>query len=174
VPAEPIIRPARVEDAEAAGDLAARAWESVYEGRRGLLGEGIFSAAYPDWQAEKRRQVLEHIREHPEEALVTELDGRVVGFITWHPWPRGSVGEIGNNAVAPEAQGRGIGAAQCRRVLGLLAERGFSVAVVATGLDEAHAPARRMYQKAGFGPSFPSVHYFQSLRERGRGAGGDR
>ncbi len=172
--AEPVVRPARVRDAEAAGDLAVRAWQTVYRGRRGLVGDEVFERVYPEWESEKRRQVVEHIREHTGEVLVTEIDGRIVGFVTWYRWKGNTVGEIGNNAVDPDFQGRGVGAAQCQRALGRLAEEGCSVAAVVTGLDEAHAPARRMYEKAGFGPSFPVVHCFQLLEEPGRERGGGR
>ena len=167
-----VIRQAAPRDSEAAGELAVRAWRGVYARRRELLGAEIFDRAYPDWPGVKRGQVVEAIREHPERALVSEIDGRVAGFITWWFWPGGVVGEIGNNAVDPEFGGRGIGSAQCRRALEVLAAHGCQVAAVCTGLDEAHAPARRMYEKAGFGPSFPAVTYFQRLggKERVGGA----
>lgn len=157
------IRQARPEDADRAGEIAVRAWQGVFSKRRELLGAEIFDRAFPDWQGAKRSQVVEHLRLHPERALVTEAAGRMAGFITWWFWPGGAVGEIGNNAVAPDFQGLGIGSAQCRRALELFAEQGCTVAAVGTGLDEAHAPARRMYQKAGFGPSFPAATFFKKL-----------
>jgi len=158
-----IVRQAAPQDAQAAGDLAVRAWRRIYERRRELLGAELFDRVYPDWPGFKRGQVVEHLRQHPERALVTEIDGRMAGFITWWFWPGGAVGEIGNNAVDPEFGGRGVGSAQCRKALEVFAAQGCQVAAVSTGLDEAHAPARRMYEKVGFGPSYPAVTYFQRL-----------
>jgi len=171
---EPVIRQARAEDAEAAGDLAVRAWQGVFLRRQELLGAEIFETAYPDWQGAKRAQVIEHMRKYPQWALVTELDGRIVGFITWHFWPDGKVGEIDNNAVDPDCRGRGIGTAQCSRALEAFREGGCTVATVGTGLDEAHAPARRMYAKVGFGPSFQGATCFLKLGGSGGPTAGCR
>jgi len=41
--------------------------------------------------------------------------------------------------------------------------QGMRYARVRTGLDEAHAPARRAYTKAGFDIAIPSVEYYRSL-----------
>lgn len=40
---------------------------------------------------------------------------------------------------------------------------GMRVAEVGTGGDPSHAPARRAYAKAGFGPGIPSVYLYQEL-----------
>ena len=40
---------------------------------------------------------------------------------------------------------------------------GCTVVRVGTGLDEAHAPARRAYQKAGFTAKLESVTYYKKL-----------
>ena len=42
-------------------------------------------------------------------------------------------------------------------------EQGMVVAKVFTGLDEAHAPARRAYQRAGFDHSLEHVTYYMEL-----------
>ena len=34
---------------------------------------------------------------------------------------------------------------------------------VGTGGDPSHAPARRAYEKAGFGPAIPSLYYYRAL-----------
>jgi hypothetical protein len=41
-------------------------------------------------------------------------------------------------------------------------EAGMSVAMVETGGDPGHAPARHIYEKAGFG-LFPVARYFKKL-----------
>ena len=40
---------------------------------------------------------------------------------------------------------------------------GMTFCKVATGLDDAHAPARRAYEKAGFDKSVPSITYYRTL-----------
>jgi hypothetical protein len=42
-----------------------------------------------------------------------------------------------------------------------LREGGMRFARVGTGLDPAHAPARRAYKKAGFSIQLPSVEYYR-------------
>ena len=42
-------------------------------------------------------------------------------------------------------------------------EAGMRVATVSTGGDPSHAPARRAYQKAGFGVGVPSIWLCQKL-----------
>jgi ribosomal protein S18 acetylase RimI-like enzyme len=74
------------------------------------------------------------------------------------------VGEIGLNAVHPEHAGRGIGTIMYDFALGQLQAGGMLVAEVATGGDPSHAPARRAYEKAGFGFQIPSVVMYKDLR----------
>ena len=42
-------------------------------------------------------------------------------------------------------------------------EAGMTAATVGTGGDPSHAPARRAYEKAGFGPALPTVYFYRSL-----------
>jgi len=44
-----------------------------------------------------------------------------------------------------------------------LRELGMRVAEVGTGGDPSHAPARRAYAKAGFGPGIPNVYLYKDL-----------
>jgi GNAT superfamily N-acetyltransferase len=67
------------------------------------------------------------------------------------------------NAVHPDHAGRGIGSWMYREALAELTRRGARVATVGTGGDPAHAPARRAYEKAGFGVSIPSIYAYKLL-----------
>ncbi len=49
-------------------------------------------------------------------------------------------------------------------MLARMRELGAEVATVGTGGDPSHAPARRAYAKAGFGPALPSVYAYARLR----------
>jgi ribosomal protein S18 acetylase RimI-like enzyme len=86
-----------------------------------------------------------------------------VGFVTFRLDREKLVGTIGNNAVDPAWQGRGIASAMYRRVLERFRAEGMRVACVETGLDEGHAPALATYRKVGFDREVPSVMLYQEL-----------
>jgi ribosomal protein S18 acetylase RimI-like enzyme len=65
-------------------------------------------------------------------------------------------------AVDPAYQRRGIGAALTRLALARLREAGLAIAMVETGGDDGHAPARRTYAGAGF-TLWPVARYFREL-----------
>ena len=44
-----------------------------------------------------------------------------------------------------------------------LCDAGCEVVRVGTGLDDAHAPARRAYEKAGFEASLSSIVYYKKI-----------
>lgn len=159
----PTIRPGTPADAEAAAEIAVAAWQPVYQWRRELLGEELFRAEWPKGAEVKRDEIIRYFTQHPEFTIVTELAGQVVGFATWWEEPEKGFAEIGNNAVHPDFQGRGIGTMQCRHLLETFRRRGLKFARVATGLDPAHAPARRQYEKAGFSLQIPFVRYYLTL-----------
>jgi len=158
------IRPACPGDLPRMKQIAVRAWEPIYAGYVARMGEELFSLLHPDgWQDEKAGQVADHFQEWPEWCLVSELNGQVVGFITFVLKHAQKIGEIGNNAVDPDYQGRGIGSAQYRHVLELFRDKGMVYAEVCTGLDEAHAPARAAYKKVGFKLTVPKGTYYRKL-----------
>ena len=160
---KPTIRSARPEDAERCGNIAVEAWRCVFEAWGEMLGEGVWETVFGDWEARKRGSVMSQIRDRPGLAIVTEVEGEAVGFLTWRLHRHRGVGEISNNAVALSHQGAGIGTAQVRWVLKHFRESGMEVARVMTGGAPGHAAARAMYQKAGFERSLPYVEYFMEL-----------
>ena len=160
------IRPATPRDAPRCGGIAVAAWLRVHEVMREMLGEELWTCHAAGWEERKRGEVQSHITRHPELAIVTEdpqEDGRLMGFLTFRLDEEKRMGEIGNNAVDPACQGRGVGTGQCRRALDIFREAGMTFAMVMTGLDEGHAPARAMYEKAGFNISTPHIRYFMRL-----------
>ena len=56
-----------------------------------------------------------------------------------------------------------MGGRQRERALEILRAAGMQVACVGTGLNEGHAPARRMYEKAGFEPVIEYRMYSRRL-----------
>jgi ribosomal protein S18 acetylase RimI-like enzyme len=75
--------------------------------------------------------------------------------------PEGT-GEVDLLAVHPDYQNRGIGTELNTFALDKMRESGVRLAVVATGGDPGHAPARRSYEKAGYTP-LPLVRYYKDL-----------
>ncbi len=161
--ADPVIRPARPEDARRCGEIAVAAWQGVFDAWRELIAERAWQNSFGDWAERKRASVEGQIRHHCTAAAVTEIDGEIVGFVTWRLHTERGVGEISNNAVDPAHQGRGIGTAQIKHVLEIFRAAGMTSARVMTGGDMSHAPARAMYRNAGFTRGIPYVEYFLEL-----------
>ncbi len=65
-------------------------------------------------------------------------------------------------AVHPKHQNHGIGTELNTFALQKLKDGGMKLAVVATGGDKGHAPARRSYEKAGF-TGLPLVRFYKDL-----------
>ena len=72
------------------------------------------------------------------------------------------IGEIQLLAVHPDSQNDGVGTELNIFALKKLKEAGMTLAVVGTGGDEGHAPARRPYEKAGY-TALPLVRYYREL-----------
>lgn len=170
-----IVRRAESRDSGRCQEIAVAAWEPIYASSRAALGEAIFGQLHSAWRAAKAGQIVAAFENRLDWVLVACVDtraggdtgsgegGQIVGFATFRMDFERKVGEIGNNAVDPTWQGRGIAGALYDRVLGRFREEGMVVAKVTTGLDEAHAPARAAYTKAGFGPATSSVTYYREL-----------
>ncbi len=160
---EPTFRAVEEADIPEVRRIAAAAWTPIYGHWRELMGEDLFARQYPgDRLKNKADQVESHFRSHPEWIFVVEFEGKVVGFCTYVLRDSG-VGEIGNNAIDPEYQGRGLGSAMHRECLRRMREAGMKYAQVRTGLDGSHAPARRAYEAVGFKATLPHIEYFMEF-----------
>lgn len=115
------------------------------------------------WDLRKADEIETFYRSHPDNVLVTEDKGRVLGFVSFILDQERKIGKIGNNAVDPEHQNRGIGTEQIVKTMGILKERGMKVVEVQTGLAEEYGPARRIYEKCGFEPTMEFLTYHASL-----------
>ena len=115
------------------------------------------------WQEWKGGDLAAFAEQHPEQILVAEVDGRVVGYCSYHLDRERRIGAIGNNGVDRTFRNRGIATRLCERVLEILRDEGMIAAEVLTGLDEGHAAARRTYEKVGFEPLMRSVRYVRDL-----------
>jgi ribosomal protein S18 acetylase RimI-like enzyme len=145
--------------------LSLLAWEPVFESFRRVFGVVIYEHLYPDWRQSQAQGVADVCREGEKyTTLVAEAAGEVVGFIAYELKPMEKRGEVVLLAVHPAHQNRGAGTTLNLAVLEAMAQAGVTMAVVETGGDESHAPARRCYEKAGYTP-FPIVRYFQKIKE---------
>ena len=146
-------------------DIGNRAWREIKKMTRDALGDRIADRLNPEGDSVKKgREIESFAASMPENIFICEEEGRIVGFITFLLSPEG-VGVIGNNAVDPECGLKGIGQQMYRAVLEHFRKNGMKTASVTTGLDHAHAPARRAYERAGFNRKLESVTYYLDLDE---------
>jgi GNAT superfamily N-acetyltransferase len=142
--------------------LSLLAWEPVFVSFKNILGPEIFTRIYPDWRVDQANAVADVCRSPANTVWVADLDGALAGFTAYSLDKEKLVGEIIMLAVHPDHQNRGVGAALNELALSKMREAGMTLAVVNTGGDPGHAPARRSYEKAGF-TGLPLVHYCQVL-----------
>ena len=160
--AEVSVRRAVEADRETLIELIIRGFEDVTvhrwrEQRYGVIG----GRTWDEWKADDMRQI------DVSQVVIAEVEGKPVGFATFHVNERTRIGSVGNNAVLPEYRGRGIGGQLHACVLELIKEAGMEFAQVSTGLEDHYEPARRMYERQGFKPLNRSVVYMMRLSERG-------
>jgi ribosomal protein S18 acetylase RimI-like enzyme len=157
------IRPVCDDDVEDLVRLSLLAWAPIFRSFGQILGPEIYSIIYPDWQ-KGQREVVETVCKDGEKTTVwvAEVDGSVVGFVAYELHGKDKSGEVELLAVHPEYQNRGIGTELNKFALERMKESGMRLAVVGTGGDESHAPARRSYEKAGY-TALPLVRYYKDL-----------
>lgn len=160
------IRPLAESDIAAVVDLSLRAWAPVFESFRDALGEGIYRHLFPDWSGHQAAAVERVLRDEDMHSWVADDAGRPVGFVSVvhhgpaHDEPDSS--EIEMIAVDPDAQRQGIAAALIDHAVDRMRAHGSRLAVIGTGGDPGHAPARAAYEQAGFRP-LPLVRYYRLL-----------
>jgi ribosomal protein S18 acetylase RimI-like enzyme len=162
MPMDLVIRPVREEDVKALVQLSLLAWSPVFASFAHILGPAIYALLYPDWKESQGEGVEGVCRDDKTAVHVAELDGTVVGFVAYELRPEKETGEVQLLAVHPDYQNRGIGTELNRFALERMKASGMKLAVVGTGGDPSHAPARRSYEKAGY-TGLPLVRYYKDL-----------
>ena len=158
-----MIRPLRPDDLPAVVDLSLRAWAPVFAAvEQVLAGSGVFEQLHPDWRGTQRRAVLDVCADDATPVWVAEVDSAVAGFVAATVHHDGSLGEVHMIAVDPVHQRRGVGSALTDFATDWLRRQGMAVALIDTGGDPGHAPARRMYERSGY-TALPGVRYFRRL-----------
>jgi ribosomal protein S18 acetylase RimI-like enzyme len=123
----------------------------------------VYRALYPDWRVNQQKAVEGVCAAEDTKVWVAIDAGSPVGFVAVKLHSETSLGEIYMIVVDPDFQRRGIGAALTAFALDWMKDAGMSVAMVETGGDPGHAPARRLYEKLGFG-LLPIARYFRSCQ----------
>jgi len=157
------IRPIKKKDIEDVVQLSLLAWVPVFDSFKQILGSIIFSLIWPNWEISQEEGIEETcLSDEKSTVIVAEVNDEVVGFLAYELKPESQIGEVIFLAVHPDYQNRGIGTDLNNFALRDMKERGMRLAVVETGGDPSHAPARRAYEKSGYTP-LPLARYFKNL-----------
>jgi GNAT superfamily N-acetyltransferase len=143
--------------------LSLRAWTPVFDSIQNAMDADVYRTFYPDsWRVSQQKAVEDVCAAEDTNVWVAIDAGSTVGFVAVKLHSEDSMGEIYMVAVDPDFQGHGIGTALTEFALDWMKDAGMSIAMVETGGDPGHAPARRTYEKLGFG-LLPIARYFKKL-----------
>ncbi len=157
-----MMREYRTEDLEQVMAIADTAWSPIRRMSREALGNTIADILNPEGDAKSKGiQVKAQIESGKYGIAVCEHDHALVGFITWNI--SGPIGQICNNGALRSSGLRGIGQTMYKYVFDVFRKAGVKVVSVTTGLDWAHAAARRAYERAGFRKHLDSTTYYMEL-----------
>lgn len=157
------IRPFQSTDTPQLVHITLLAFEPIFQSFRLILGPAIYNRLYPDWR-QTQKSGIESICKDVEATplLVAELDGTIIGYLAYTLNLQDKTGEVQLLAVHPDYQNQGTGTRLNLAALEAMKAAGMRLAVVGTGGDPSHAPARKSYRKAGYTP-LPLVRYYQDL-----------
>ncbi|GAA1896922.1 GNAT family N-acetyltransferase [Actinomadura bangladeshensis] len=158
-----MIRAFQARDRDAVVDLSLRAWEPVFASLAKVLApSGLYAQMHPDWRADQRQAVLAVCDGEDDQVSVAETNGRVIGFVAVRLHHEDGLGEIYMIAVDPDHQRGGVATLLTSFALDQIKAAGIPLAMVETGGDPGHAPARVTYERAGF-VELPISRYFKRL-----------
>ena len=142
--------------------LSLRAWEPVFASLESVMEPAVFRDMFPDWREVQAEAVAAACRDDTMRTWVALEDGAVAGFAASRLHRDDRLGEVYMIAVDPEFQRRGIASALTDKSVEWFKDEGMSIAMVETGGDPGHAPARAAYESAGF-RILPIARYFKKL-----------
>jgi ribosomal protein S18 acetylase RimI-like enzyme len=142
--------------------LSLRAWAPVFASLEGAFGPELYAEMVPDWRASQAKAVAAACADTSMRVWVALEGAQTAGFAALRLHAEDRTGEIYMIAVDPAFQRRGIASALMRRAFEQFRQAGLSVAMVETGGDPGHAPARRAYEAMEF-RLFPVARYYKKL-----------
>lgn len=158
------IRPFAAGDLPRLQQIRAAAFQPVFRSFREIVGEASAARAFAT--ADEEQAVLLDQLCRPDSShrmFVAQIATEIVGFVSLSLNRATGIGEIGLNAVIPSHARQGIGTRLYVFALSLMRVENMRLAMVSTGGDASHAPARRAYAKLGFGAGIPSVTLYKLL-----------
>lgn len=160
----PSIRPFEPGDLPVLQHIRQAAFGPVFRSFREIVGAEIAAIAFTHADADQAK-LLDDIcatgsGHHVSVIMVGE---EIVGFVSFTIDTDKRMGEIGLNAVHPNHAGKGLGTWMYQQVMAHMKDHGAALVAVGTGSDPSHAPARRAYEKAGFGPAISSIYLYRLL-----------
>lgn len=158
-----MIRPYTEADFQEIVRIANAAWADIFKGYRKQLGDELYDALFDNKFFTKEYQLRQKANAAPDQILICERNGKIVGFLTYFLDNDRKTGIITNNAADKASGEKGIGQEMYKAVLERFRAAGMQTATVNTGLDDGHAPARRAYERAGFKARLESVSYYMKL-----------
>ena len=158
------IRDYQPPDGEAVVALSLRAWAPVFASMERVLEREIFVRLHgEDWREYQARSVRGVLADDTMRVWVAEADDAVAGFVAATVLDaERRLGEIAMLAVDPAFQRCGLGSALTGFGTRWLRAAGMRVAMIGTGGDPGHAPARRVYEQADY-TLIPMARYFKAL-----------
>jgi GNAT superfamily N-acetyltransferase len=157
------IEPYKDSQLDAVKSLSLRAWSPVFDSLQKAMDIEVYRSFYPDgWRVSQLHAVEEVCAAADTKVWVAIDSDSTVGFVAVKLHSDSTMGEVYMIAVDPDYQRRGIGTALMEFALLWMKDAGMSVAMVETGGDPGHAPARSTYEKLGFG-LLPIARYFKKL-----------
>lgn len=158
------IRPFVPDDLPALQRVRQAAFNPVFRSFRDIVGERIAALGLADAEAEQAQHLDDLCHSNSmSQVFVAVIGEEIAGFCSFTMDADKRIGEIGLNAVHPDHAGEGVGTRMYEDALARMKEQGMALATVSTGGDVSHAPARRAYEKAGFGTGLPSVYLYRVL-----------
>lgn len=141
--------------------LSLRAWAPVFDSIQKMMDVEVYRVLHPDWRVTQKKAVEDVCMASDAQTWVAIEGDVVVGFVSVK-LHSAVLGEIYMIAVDPDFQRRGIGTGLAERALDWMKAAGMSAAMVETGGDPGHAPARHAYASMGF-RELPIARYFKKL-----------
>ncbi|MEM9953032.1 MAG: GNAT family N-acetyltransferase [Chloroflexota bacterium] len=158
------IRQLDTDDIETVQDFTERAFAPIFESWRGLVGGALFDRMFSDWQEQQRGHVTTFFNDQDAHNWIATVDDVPAGYIVLKFNHETKQGVVEFLVVSPDYQRQGIGSQLNQFAIEQMQEQGMEVVEVGTGGDEAHAPARRAYEKMGY-VGIPGMYYYKDLRD---------